>query len=98
MKVKLHARARADLKAIHDYLRLHASPASADRVRAHLRQRIMRLANVPRIGTASSNSETRILSPTRYPYRIYFTVRPDAVIILHIRHTSRPLPDLDDLR
>ncbi|HEY5827616.1 MAG TPA: type II toxin-antitoxin system RelE/ParE family toxin [Hyphomicrobiaceae bacterium] len=31
--------------------------------------------------------------PTRYPYRIYYTVQGDEVVILHIRHTARRAPD-----
>ena len=43
-----------------------------------------------------SNPEIRILPPTLYPYRIYYTVQGDDVVILHIRHSARSEPD--DLR
>lgn len=36
------------------------------------------------------------LPPTRYPYRIYYAVLGDDVVILHIRHTARSTPE--DLR
>lgn len=42
-------------------------------------------------------SEIHILSMTRYPYRIYYTVSAVAVVILHIRHTARLDPDLGEL-
>jgi plasmid stabilization system protein ParE len=83
--------------SIHGYLRENASAASADRVRAHLRQRIMRLGKFPYIGTTTTQSGIRILAPTRYPCRIYYTIADGAVVILHIRHTSRQAPDLDEL-
>jgi plasmid stabilization system protein ParE len=45
------------------------------------------------MGTASSSPEIRILAPTRYPYRIYYTVQRNEVAILHIRHTARQAPE-----
>jgi hypothetical protein len=38
-----------------------------------------------------------MLPPTRYQYRIYYTVSIDAVIVLHIRHTARCAPDPGEL-
>ena len=51
----------------------------------------------PLIGVATSEPGIRILPPTRYPYRIYYTVTDVAVVILHIRHSARHDPDLGDL-
>jgi hypothetical protein len=45
------------------------------------------------VGLATSNPHIRILPPTRYPYRIYYTVQSDELVILHIRHTARLAPD-----
>ena len=97
LKVRLHRRARSDLRSIRDHLLQHASPRSAERVRAHLMQKIARLVMSPIIGTATSNPKIRILPPTRYSYRIYYTVTDVAVVILHIRHSARHDPDLGDL-
>ena len=72
------------------------SPISADRVREHPRARIERLITRPFIGVLTSHPEIRILPPTRYPYRIYYTIQSDDVVILHIRHSARSEPD--DLR
>ena len=95
LKVRLHRRARSDLRSIRDHL-LHAR-RSAERVRAHLMQKIARLVMSPIIGTATSNPKIRILPPTRYSYRIYYTVTDVAVVILHIRHSARHDPDLGGL-
>jgi hypothetical protein len=38
-----------------------------------------------------------VLSITRYPYRIYYTVTAVAVVILHVRHSARLDPDLSEL-
>ncbi len=97
LKVRLHARARADLRAIRDYLLEHAGPRPAERVRLHLKARMALLSQSPNIGTQTSIPQIRILPPTRYPYRIYYTVVADAVIILHIRHTARQAPERGDL-
>lgn len=93
LKVSLHRRARADLKSIRDYITQHTGARSAERVRVHLMQRIGQLSNAPHIGVASPNPALRILQPTRYPYRIYYTVQGDEIVILHIRHTARRMPD-----
>lgn len=97
LTVRLDAQARSDLEAIRAYLTLHAVAAAADRVRAHLRQRIRRLRHTPLIGVTTSEPGIRILPPTRYPYRIYYTVTADAVVVLHIRHSARRDPDLGEL-
>jgi len=67
-------------------------------VRQHFLRRLRLLATNLAIGVTTSNSAIRILPPTRYPYRVYYTVFEDAVVVLHIRHTARRSPDLDDLR
>lgn len=97
LKIKLHRRARSDLAAIKAYLVREAGTRSAERVRTHLNARILRLGRHPHLGVASDEPGIRILSPTSYPYRIYFTVTRDTVIVLHIRHTALPLPEPGDL-
>lgn len=93
MNIRWDARALEDLRNIRHYIAERASPAAADRVREHLRTRIARLLTRPLIGVLTSNSEIRILPPTRYPYRVYYTIQGDAVVILHIRHSARSEPD-----
>jgi plasmid stabilization system protein ParE len=93
MNIRWDVRALEDLRDIRRYIAKRGSPASADRVREHLRTRIARLLAKPRIGVFTSNPEIRILPPTRYPYRIYYTIQGDDVVILHIRHSARSEPD-----
>ncbi len=97
MKVRLHSRAQRDLREIRDYILAQYGSATAEKVRKHLKERILRLGREPQPGISSSEPSIRVLSPTRYPYRIYFTNTPDAVVVLHIRHTSRQVPEIDDL-
>jgi plasmid stabilization system protein ParE len=44
------------------------------------------------MGVATSERKIRILAPIRYPYRVYYTVQGNEVIVLHIRHTARQRP------
>jgi toxin ParE1/3/4 len=97
IKVRLHSRARLDLAEIRDFIRQAYGPESAERIRLHLKSRIERLGRSPPVGIASDLLGIRILSPTRYPYRIYFTRTDTAVSVLHIRHTSRKLAKAEDL-
>ena len=98
LKVRLDAQAKRDLLEIRSHLIQHAGITVAERVREHLRQRINRLRDLPLMGVVTSEPAIRILPPTRYPYRIYYTLTSEAVVILHIRHTARRDPDLDELK
>jgi plasmid stabilization system protein ParE len=93
VNLRWDARAVRDLRDIRRYIAIHGSPAAADRVRRHLRTRIQRLRTNPLIGVISSNPDIRILPPARYPYRVYYTVQGDKVVVLHIRHTARLIPE-----
>lgn len=96
MNLRWDPRAIQDLREIRDYIAAHGSASSADRVRRHLRKRVERLRTNPFLGVATSAREIRVLAPTHYPYRIYYTVKPNEVVVLHIRHTARQAPtDLD---
>jgi plasmid stabilization system protein ParE len=93
MRLRWRPRALQDLRDIRSYIAAHSSPTAAERVRRHLRTRAARLLDSPSIGVVTSDPEIRILPPTRYPYRIYYTVQGDDVVILHIRHTARKSPE-----
>lgn len=92
MNLRWDPRAVQDLREIRNYVAAHGSASSADRVRRHLQKRVERLRSKPYIGVASNNREIRILAATGYPYRIYYTVQPNEVVVLHVRHTARQAP------
>ena len=92
MKLRWDAQALQDIREIHRYVAANSSRASADRVRRHFQARARMLLQRPLMGVPSNRPGLRILQPTRYPYRIYYTVLGDEVGILHIRHTSRQAP------
>jgi len=93
MNIRWDVRALDDLRDIRHYIAQHGPPAAADRVREHLRTRVARLITRPLIGVLTSNPDIRVLPPTRYPYRIYYTIQGDDVVILHIRHSARSEPN-----
>ena len=66
-------------------------------MRGHLRERMERLRRTPRMGVKTSELGIRILPPTRYPCRINYTIVPEAVVILHLRHSARRHPDFNNL-
>lgn len=93
LSVRLDRQAEADLRAIRHYLVENAGSEVAEQVRQHLFTRIERLRDAPLIGIATTHPEIRLLPPTRYPYRVYYTLTEGAVVILHIRHSARRDPD-----
>jgi toxin ParE1/3/4 len=97
LKVSLHRRAEQDLRNIREHLLQHAGGRVADRVRMHLLGKIGRLESFPSMGRPTSTPGIRILPPTRYPYRIYYAVTSDRVVVLHVRHNARRDPALGDL-
>ncbi len=97
LRVKWHRRATRDLQSIHERLAQHFGLPTAKRIRAELRQSARNLALRPfLLGRPTADPEIRILSLTRYPYRIYYTATAVAVVILHIRHSARLDPDLSE--
>jgi len=96
LKLRLDVQAWDDFSAIREHLMAEAGAASANRVRDHLRKRMEGLRHNPRLGVRTSDPDIRILPPTRYPYRIYYTITDEAIVILHIRHSARRDPDIAD--
>jgi plasmid stabilization system protein ParE len=93
MNIRWDVRALEDLRDIRRYIAKGGSPTTADRVRDHLHTRIALLLTRPLIGVLTTNPDIRILPPTRYPYRIYYTIHGEDVVILHVRHSARAEPD-----
>jgi plasmid stabilization system protein ParE len=85
MKVRFDPQAKRDLAAIRDYLLSQAGACPAERVRKYLLRRINSLSRAPMLGVATTQSGVRVLPPTRYPYRIFYTITKEAAVILHIR-------------
>ena len=93
LKLRFDPQAVNDLRVIRAYLLAEAGPLIADRIRSHLRKRMESLRDNPRLGIATTEPDIRILPTARYPYRNYYTIVPEAVVILHVRHSARRDPD-----
>ncbi|MER9756821.1 type II toxin-antitoxin system RelE/ParE family toxin [Mesorhizobium sp. M0166] len=66
-----------------------AAPQGALSVISWIHAGISRLAEFPESGHATDIPGVRVLFTGRYPYKIFYRARADAIEILHIRHTSR---------
>jgi toxin ParE1/3/4 len=88
MKVRYTPRAFSDLEGIRSYI-AQSNPAAAGRVVALVEKIAFRLADFPESGQLSDELDARVVFSTRYPYRIYYRITSDEVLILHIRHAAR---------
>ena len=88
MIIRYNRRAVRDLESIADYVHKH-SPDAAARVRARIENLIGGLADFPYQGTPTGEPGIRRLVATPFPYLIFYRIKGEAVIILHIRHGRR---------
>ncbi len=90
MKLIYSRRALADLAGIAAYYSINASQTIAQSIERRFLEVTERIHQAP--GSAPRVEQrpgVRVVSVIRYPFRIFYRVRHDAVEILHIRHTSR---------
>ena len=88
MRVRYSSRARDDLDQIYSYLN-ERSPVAATAVLRRIHGRVLQLADSPLLGPATEIADVRGLSVGRYPYKAYYHVMKDEVLILHIRDLRR---------
>jgi toxin ParE1/3/4 len=88
MRIRYTPEAFSDRERILGYLR-ERSAGRARNVAASIREAVAQLADQPHSGYRTDNPEVRVTFVVRYPYKIFYRARDDAVEILHIRHTSR---------
>jgi toxin ParE1/3/4 len=90
MKLVYSRRALSDIDAIATYYSAHASPATAKSIERRLLDVIERIRHNPESAPrVALRSEVRTATVVRYPFRVFYRARGDAIEILHIRHTSR---------
>ncbi len=89
MKVKYSPRAISDLFGIAEYLKaksISGSLAIDDKIQSSIRL----IGELPRSGRVlEGRPNVRIIPVARAPYLIFYAIKDDAIIILHIRHASR---------
>ena len=90
MKLVWSRRALADLTAIATYYSTNAGPTIARSIEDRFLVVLDRIRHAPESAPrVSQRSSVRVVAVVRYPFRIFYRVRGDAIDILHIRHTSR---------
>lgn len=88
MIVRYSPRAHSDLARILDYIDKR-SPRGARNVKLAIRRAIEMTGENPYTGTKTTQPGVYKLWLAPYPYRAFYRVDGDEVVILHIRHTSR---------
>ena len=89
MKVVYTEGALSDLEHIVDWLTAHY-PAIAPAVERCIRGVIAHIAHWPESARRSAKrAGVRVASIGRYPYKIFYRVTDDAVVILHIHHAAQ---------
>jgi toxin ParE1/3/4 len=98
MKVVWTREALADLADIATYYASNASPVVAEAVGRRFVDVVERVRRAPfSAPRVAHRSEVRVAAVVRYPFRIFYRVRGDAIHIVHIRHTSqRPVAGLNE--
>jgi toxin ParE1/3/4 len=90
MSLRYTARALVQLAEIFDYI-VQDNPSAARAVHTQIKSSIERLASFPFAGRATERAGVRVLTVTRYPYRIFYRVYGGEgdVVILRILHGAR---------
>lgn len=88
MRIRFTPRAFADLDDIRTYID-QFNPTAAGRVVGLVEKIALRLGDFPESGQSADELNVRVAFSTRYPYRIYYRIGTDEIVILHIRHAAR---------
>jgi plasmid stabilization system protein ParE len=88
MKIRYAQQALADLENISAHYR-SISPAVANSVVSEIERRIGLLEHSPMIGPVTTRPGIHELTVIRYPYKVYYRIDDDRVLIVHIRHARR---------
>jgi len=92
VRLRYAPRARADIAEIYEYIAQH-SPRAATAVSAQIRATGRLLAEYPDLGRATDISDVRVFPTARYPYLVYHSVRGEDLVIVHVRHARRDMPE-----
>src|SRR5262245_45632503 len=88
MRVRYRELALSDLDHIFRYLD-ERSPAGARKLIDAIHAAIEDVAQNPLSTRRTSDATVRVKIVNRYGYKIFYSVEPDAIEILHVRHGAR---------
>ena len=87
--VKWSARARADLKAIHDYIAKDA-PLNAKPVVREIQRKADSVAELPYLGRkVSESNDEQLREVSAYSWRIFYHVKDGEIFIITLIHKRR---------
>jgi toxin ParE1/3/4 len=96
MRVRFSSRARDELDAIYSYIAEH-DPTAAHRVKTRIRDVAQQLGDFPYMARNTDRAGVRVRTVNPFPYLIFYTIRNEEVLILHIRHGARrPISDSNE--
>jgi len=95
MKIRFSAQANREFIEAADYLLEH-NPIAAAKFADTLETAFAGLQQYPHMGRPTSNPPTRVLTLTRFPYRIFYEASGDDLYILSIFHTSQKPDELSE--
>lgn len=88
MRVHFTPQALDDLESISAYYRA-ISPTIAKAIVTEIERRIGQLSWLPLIAPETDEPGIHELIVTRYPYKVYYRIEDDRVVIMHIRDARR---------
>lgn len=88
MRLRWTVPAAEDLEGIKDYLQIN-QPKFAEPTVRRIYNRIRSLKGAPNRGRPGHRSGTRELALTPLPYVVVYSLKPDAIEILHIYHGAQ---------
>jgi plasmid stabilization system protein ParE len=75
---------------IGEYSRAAFGDAVARALETYMRATVARIAAIPESGQrVPQRPQVRVVPLVRYPFKIFYTVTGQTLIILHIRHAAR---------
>ncbi len=92
MKILWSPEARADLRAIYEYIAAD-NPRAALAVQQCLKEKIALLSHTPGLGRPGRIEGTRELVIGDYPYIIPYRYKAGVIEIIRVLHTSRQWPE-----
>ena len=88
MKVRYSARARAQMNAIHEYIR-ERNESAATVVIFRIRQTAITLSEWPRLGRQTDEADVCMIPVPHLPFVIFYRVEVGTITILNVRHSAQ---------
>jgi toxin ParE1/3/4 len=97
MKLRYAPRAYADIADIYEYIAKHNGRAAAAVVQ-RIRTTCELVASFPDLGRETDISGVRVFPIARFPYLVYYRLRENELVIIHVRHARRDQPGDEGLQ